>query len=64
MKRLLITCFTLAAFVIPSLAQVDHDYNVEDREPALSAKITKDQVPAEIVKAVNVQFVKGIRMGI
>lgn len=58
MKRLLITCFTLAAFVIPSLAQVDHDYNVEDREPAISTKITKDQVPAEIVKAVNVQFDK------
>jgi hypothetical protein len=58
MKRLMITCFTLAAFVIPSIAQVDHDYNVEDREPAISTNIAKDQVPAAIVKAVNVQFDK------
>jgi hypothetical protein len=58
MKKLFITCLTLVAFTIPSLAQVDHDYNLDDREPAISTKITKDQVPAAIVKAVNVQFDK------
>jgi hypothetical protein len=58
MKKLLITCFTLAAFVIPSIAQVDHDFNVEDREPAVSNHISKDQVPAAVVKAVNVEFDK------
>jgi hypothetical protein len=58
MKKLFFTCLTLVAFMIPSLAQVDHDYNVDDREPAISTKLTKDQVPAEILKAVNVQFDK------
>lgn len=56
MKKLLITCLSLAAFVMPSLAQVDHDYNVEDREPAITNHIAKDQVPLEVQKAVNVQF--------
>ena len=50
------TCFALVALMIPSLAQVDHDFNVADREPAISNHITKDQVPAEVLKAVNVQF--------
>ena len=58
MKKLMITCLALSAFVIPSIAQVDHDFNVEDREPAVSTKILKEQVPAEVVKAVSVQFDK------
>jgi hypothetical protein len=58
MKKLLVTCLTLVAFVIPALAQVDHDYNVLDREPAISTSISKDQVPPVILKAVNTQFDK------
>lgn len=56
MKKLMITCLSLVAFVIPSLAQVDHDSNVDDREPAIRENITKDKVPPLILKAVNTQF--------
>jgi len=42
--------------MFPALAQVDHDYNVEDREPAISNTIPKSQVPEAIVNAVNTEF--------
>jgi hypothetical protein len=58
MKKLLFTCLTLTAFVFPSLAQVAHDWNDFDREPVVTAKITKDQVPVAVVNAVNTQFSK------
>jgi len=56
MKKVFLTGFTLIAFMFPALAQVDHDYNVADREPAISNTIPKSQVPAAIVAAVNAQF--------
>lgn len=56
MKKLFVTCFAVMAFVLPSIAQVDHDYNVNDREPSVNVKITKDKVPAAVLKSVNTQF--------
>ena len=56
MKKLLITCLTVLAFALPSMAQVDHDYNSNDLEPAVRAKILKDQVPAAVLKAANTQL--------
>ena len=44
--------------VLPTLAQVSHDYNPNDREPVISATITKDQVPPAVLKAVSTQFDK------
>lgn len=58
MKKLLITCLALISFVSLSQAQVSHDYNAGDMEPAVTAKIAKDQIPAAVVNAVNIQFDK------
>jgi hypothetical protein len=58
MKRLLFTCSALVGFVLASFAQVSHDFNPNDREPVINATITKDQVPAAILKSLNVQFAK------
>ena len=58
MKKLLITCLALMTFVLLSPAQVSHDYNANDLEPVVTAKISKDQIPPAVVKAVNVQFDK------
>ena len=58
MKKLLITCIGLIALILPVLAQVDHDYNLNDRVPIVNTTITKDLVPAAVVKAVNTQFDK------
>jgi hypothetical protein len=56
MKKLLIAFFLLISFVVPSLAQVDHDYDLNDRVPLVTATITKDNVPDAILKSVSVQF--------
>jgi hypothetical protein len=58
MKKLLIASLALLGFVFPSVAQVSHDYNPNDREPAINETITKDKVPLAVQKAVNVQFDK------
>jgi hypothetical protein len=58
MKKLLISCFALIAFVLPSVAQVAHDWNELDREPGTTLKLSKDQVPAAVVNAVNTRFNK------
>lgn len=58
MKKILMSCLALTAIVFPLLAQVDHDFNPNDREPIINATILKDQVPAAILKAVNTQFEK------
>jgi hypothetical protein len=57
MKRLLFAWSALMLFVFPSMAQ-SHDYNLNDLEPSVLVKITKDQVPPAVVSAVNVQFDK------
>ena len=58
MKKLFFTCLISLALVIPSLAQVDHDYNANDREPIVKATILKEQVPEAVRKAVSTQFDK------
>ena len=56
MKKLLSIGLGIMGFVLPSFGQ-SHDYNLNDKEPAI-AVISKDQVPAAVVNAVNVQFNK------
>jgi hypothetical protein len=58
MKKLLFSVLALCGFLFPLLAQVDHDYNPNDRVPVVNATITKEQVPAAVLKAVNTQFDK------
>jgi hypothetical protein len=57
MKKILSICIALLGLVLPSFGQ-SHDYNANDVEPAVTAKILKDQVPAAVLNAVNVQFNK------
>lgn len=56
MKKLLISFLGLIAFVLPTIAQVDHDYNINDRVPVVTATLTPAQIPAAIIKAVNTEF--------
>jgi hypothetical protein len=56
MKKLLVSILVFSGFLFPLLAQVDHDYNVNDRVPIVNATITKDQVPAAVLKAATTQF--------
>lgn len=56
MKKLLITCSALLASLLPSLGQVDHDYNVNDLIPVVSISLTKDKVPPAVVKSVSTNF--------
>jgi hypothetical protein len=56
MKKMFLTLTLMIAFLLRLVAQVDHDFNVNDRVPVVNASITKDQVPAVVLKAVNNQF--------
>jgi hypothetical protein len=56
MKKLLVLILVFSGFVFPLVAQVDHDYNVNDRVPIVNTTITKDQVPAAVLKAAQTQF--------
>jgi hypothetical protein len=56
MKKLLITCLALMAFVIPSIAQVDHDYNPNDLIPASGTVLKKNNIPTTVVKAAQRDF--------
>ncbi len=56
MKKLLISILAFSAFIFPLLGQVDHDYNINDRVPIVNTTITKDQVPAAVLKAAQTQF--------
>jgi hypothetical protein len=56
MKKSIVTLVLLIAFLLQLVAQVDHDYNVNDRVPLINKTITKEQVPAAVLKAVNNQF--------
>jgi hypothetical protein len=58
MKKFLASVLVLSGFIFPLLAQVDHDYNPNDRIPVVNTTITKEQVPAAVLKAVNTQFDK------
>ncbi len=56
MKNLLITCVAFVGFVFPSVAQVSHDYNPNDREPSVTVSIPKDKIPASVQASFNTQF--------
>jgi hypothetical protein len=56
MKKLLFSFLVFSGFLFPLLAQVDHDYNVNDRVPVVNATITKEQVPAAVLKAAQTQL--------
>jgi hypothetical protein len=57
MKKLLFSFLAFLGFLFPLLAQVDHDYNVNDREPLENTSLlTKDQIPAAILKAAQTKF--------
>jgi hypothetical protein len=56
MKKLLISILALSGFMFPLLAQVDHDFSQNDRIPLINAKITKEQVPAAVIKAAETRF--------
>jgi hypothetical protein len=58
MKKLISSLIVLIGFIFPLAAQVDHDYNPNDRIPLINQTITKDQVPAAVLRAVNTQFQK------
>ncbi len=44
--------------MLPLVAQVDHDFNLNDRVPIAGTTLQKDQVPAAVLNAVNIQFNK------
>ena len=44
------------AFSFYAIAQVDHDYNPNDVVPAEGSKLSVDQVPASIIKAMKTDF--------
>jgi hypothetical protein len=56
MKKFLFSVLALLGLIFPLMAQVDHDYNTNDREPLINSTITKDQVPAAILKAAQTKF--------
>ena len=56
MKKFLFSVFALLGFIFPLMAQVDHDFNNNDRDPLINSTITKDQVPAAILKAAQTKF--------
>jgi hypothetical protein len=56
MKKSLIAFLSIIGFVAVTEAQVSHDYYAGDREPVVTSRLDKGQVPAEVVKAVNTQF--------
>jgi hypothetical protein len=58
MKKLLVSFLMFLGFVFPLIAQIDHEYNANDRDAVVSTTIAKDQVPAAVLKAVNSKFDK------
>jgi hypothetical protein len=56
MKKVFILMGLMFVQVIPLVAQVDHDFNANDMVPVVNATITKDQVPAAVLKAFNNEF--------
>jgi len=58
MKKIAIIVVGALGFVFPSIAQVSHDFDPTDREPVVTAKLKKEQVPEQVLKAVNTQFDK------
>jgi hypothetical protein len=58
MKKILSLLVFFGLFVAPLVAQVDHDYNANDRIPVVRTSLSKDQVPAAVLASVNKKFDK------
>jgi hypothetical protein len=56
MKKVLVSLLVFSGFIFPLLAQVDHDFNDNDRIPIVNAKITKEQVPEAVLKSAQTMF--------
>jgi hypothetical protein len=56
MKKVFITCLASMAFVFSSLAQVDHDYNVNDLVPVVTFELARNQIPPAVLSAANKDF--------
>jgi hypothetical protein len=56
MKKFLVSILVFLGYLFPLLAQVDHDYNPNDRVPIVNTTITKEQIPAAVLKAATTQF--------
>jgi hypothetical protein len=56
MKKFLVSFLVFSGLIFPLLAQIDHDYNANDRVPVVNATITKEQVPAAVIKAAQTAF--------
>lgn len=56
MKKLIFSCLVILVFALPTIAQVDHDYNPNDLIPSKGSSLSKDQVPASVVKAASTDF--------
>lgn len=58
MEKLFIACVALIGSVLPTFAQVSHDFNPNDKVPVVNGTITKEEVPAAVLKAFSVEFDK------
>ena len=56
MKKFLVSFLVFSGLIFPLLAQIDHDYNPNDRVPIVNATITKEQVPPAVIKAAQTQL--------
>jgi hypothetical protein len=56
MKKLIFSCLVILVFALPTIAQVDHDYNPKDLVPVPGPNLSKDQVPASVIKAASIDF--------
>jgi hypothetical protein len=56
MKKIIVSLALLLGIIFPLLAQVDHDYNLNDKVPFVAAKLTKDQIPAAVMNSFKNQF--------
>ena len=56
MKKFLVSLLVTCGLIFPLMAQVDHDYNPNDRVPVVNATIAREQIPAAVQKAFNTQF--------
>ena len=56
MKKLLFSVLAFLGFIFPLMAQIDHDFNTNDRVPEVTTKIANAQVPAAILTAAQTRF--------
>jgi hypothetical protein len=55
-KKFLFTFLAFGGLLFPLFAQIDHDYNANDRVPGAGTIIKKEQVPPEVLKAAQNKF--------